>query len=37
VTTDIIDGIETFLAHRNIASVIDIIGTLETKPSGPLA
>ncbi|MBT8332058.1 MAG: dihydroorotate dehydrogenase [Deltaproteobacteria bacterium] len=30
VTTDIIDGIETFLAQRNIASVFDIIGTLET-------
>jgi dihydroorotate dehydrogenase (NAD+) catalytic subunit len=30
VTTDIIDGIETFLAERNIASISDIIGTLET-------
>jgi dihydroorotate dehydrogenase (NAD+) catalytic subunit len=30
VTTDIIDGIETFLADRNIASISDIIGTLET-------
>ncbi len=30
VTTDIIDGIETFLAQRKIASVVDIIGTLET-------
>ena len=31
VTTDIIDGIETFLAQRKIASVSDMIGTLETK------
>jgi dihydroorotate dehydrogenase (NAD+) catalytic subunit len=30
VTTDVIDGIETFLADRNIASISDIIGTLET-------
>ena len=30
VTTDVIDGIETFLAERNIASLSDIIGTLET-------
>ena len=30
VTTDVIDGIETFLAERNIASISDIIGTLET-------
>ena len=29
-TTDIIDGIENFLAQRNIASVTDVIGTLET-------
>jgi dihydroorotate dehydrogenase (NAD+) catalytic subunit len=29
-TTDIIDGIERFLAHRKIARVADIIGTLET-------
>lgn len=29
-TTDIIDGIEAFLAHRNIDSITDIIGTLET-------
>jgi dihydroorotate dehydrogenase (NAD+) catalytic subunit len=29
-TTDIIDGIENFLAQRNIVSVTDIIGTLET-------
>ena len=30
VTTDVIDGLETFLAERNIASIADIIGTLET-------
>ena len=30
VTTDIIDGIEMFLAQKNIARVADIIGTLET-------
>lgn len=30
VTTDIIDGIEMFLAQRKIGSVTDIIGTLET-------
>jgi dihydroorotate dehydrogenase (NAD+) catalytic subunit len=30
VTTDVIDGIERFLAERNIASLSDIIGTLET-------
>ncbi|MGB9439572.1 MAG: nitronate monooxygenase, partial [Desulfobacterales bacterium] len=30
VTTDVIDGLETFLAARNIASLSDIIGTLET-------
>jgi dihydroorotate dehydrogenase (NAD+) catalytic subunit len=30
VTTDVIDGIERFLADRNIASVSNIIGTLET-------
>ncbi len=29
-TTDVIDGIETFLADRNIDSLSDIIGTLET-------
>jgi len=29
-TMDIIDGIENFLAHRKIARVTDIIGTLET-------
>ena len=28
-TTDIIDGIENFLAHRNIARITDMIGTLE--------
>jgi hypothetical protein len=27
---DVIDGIEAFLAERNIASISDIIGTLET-------
>jgi dihydroorotate dehydrogenase (NAD+) catalytic subunit len=32
-TTDIIDGIEMFLAQRNIARVADIIGTLQTAPS----
>ena len=31
VTTDIIDGIETFLAERDITSISDIIGTLETE------
>jgi dihydroorotate dehydrogenase (NAD+) catalytic subunit len=31
VTTDIIDGIEAFLTERNIASISDIIGTLETR------
>ena len=36
VTTDIIDGIEAYLAQRKIASVADIVGTLETKASGPL-
>jgi len=30
VTTDVIDGIEAFLAERNIAGISDIIGTLET-------
>ena len=30
VTTDVIDGLESFLAARNIASISDIIGTLET-------
>jgi len=29
-TTDIIDGIEKFLIERNIASISDVIGTLET-------
>ncbi len=29
-TTDIIDGIEAFLAARNIEKLADIIGTLET-------
>ncbi len=29
-TTDIIDGIEAFLTERNISSVRDIVGTLET-------
>jgi len=32
-TTDIIDGIEMFLAQKNIARISDIIGTLETAPS----
>ena len=36
VTTDIIDGIEMFLAQRKIARVVDIIGTLETTTSGSL-
>lgn len=36
VTTDIIDGIELFLAQRKIAKLADLIGTLETKPSDPL-
>jgi len=31
VTMDVIDGIEAFLAERNIASISDIIGTLETE------
>ena len=31
-TMDIIEGIEKFLAHRKIARVTDIIGTLEAKP-----
>ena len=30
VTTDVIDGIETFLTERNITRVSDIVGTLET-------
>ena len=30
VTTDIIDGIEKFLADRKIAKISDLIGTLET-------
>jgi dihydroorotate dehydrogenase (NAD+) catalytic subunit len=30
VTTDVIDGIERFLAERGIASISDVIGTLET-------
>ena len=29
-TTDIIDGIEMFLAQKNIARISDIIGTLQT-------
>jgi len=29
-TTDIIDGIEAFLVEKDIASVMDIVGTLET-------
>ena len=37
VSTDVIDGIELFLAQRKIAKLTDLIGTLETKPSGPLA
>jgi dihydroorotate dehydrogenase (NAD+) catalytic subunit len=36
VTIDIIDGIEAFIARRNIASVTDIIGTLETNRPGSL-
>jgi dihydroorotate dehydrogenase (NAD+) catalytic subunit len=36
VTTDIIDGLEMFLAQRKIARVGDLIGTLETNLSGPL-
>ncbi len=32
-TTDIIDGIEMFLAQRKITRIADIIGTLETEPS----
>ena len=31
VTTDIIDGLETFLAERSIASISDIVGTLKTE------
>ncbi|MGD2096953.1 MAG: dihydroorotate dehydrogenase [Desulfobacterales bacterium] len=31
VTTDIIDGIEMYLAQRKIARIVDIIGTLETQ------
>jgi len=31
VTTDVLEGIETFLAERNIAKITDIIGTLETE------
>jgi dihydroorotate dehydrogenase (NAD+) catalytic subunit len=30
VTTDVIDGIERFLAERGIANISDVIGTLET-------
>ncbi len=30
VTTDVIDGIETFLAERNIDRIADLIGTLDT-------
>lgn len=30
-TTDVVDGIENFLAQKSIASVTDIIGTLETE------
>ena len=30
VTTEIIDGIEAFLVEKGIASVMDIVGTLET-------
>jgi dihydroorotate dehydrogenase (NAD+) catalytic subunit len=29
VTTDIIDGIEAFLAERNIDRIVDLIGTLD--------
>jgi dihydroorotate dehydrogenase (NAD+) catalytic subunit len=36
VTTDIIDGIETFLTQRNISSVTELIGTLETGQPKPL-
>jgi dihydroorotate dehydrogenase (NAD+) catalytic subunit len=36
VTTDIIDGIEMYLAQRKIAGVVDIIGTLETDTPGSL-
>jgi dihydroorotate dehydrogenase (NAD+) catalytic subunit len=36
VTTDIIDGIEMFLAQRKISRVVDIIGTLETDTPGSL-
>ena len=31
VTTDVIDGIETFLAERNIDSITDLIGTLDVR------
>ena len=37
VTTDIIDGLEMFLAQRKIARVVDIIGTLETQTPQTLA
>jgi dihydroorotate dehydrogenase (NAD+) catalytic subunit len=30
ITTDVIDGIERFLAERGIANISDVIGTLET-------
>ena len=36
VTTDIIDGIEMFLEQHHIASVTDLIGTLETNTPGSL-
>ncbi|MGD8293882.1 MAG: nitronate monooxygenase, partial [Desulfobacterales bacterium] len=29
VTTDVIDGIEAFLAERNIDRIVDLIGTLD--------
>jgi dihydroorotate dehydrogenase (NAD+) catalytic subunit len=31
VTMDVIEGIERFLAERNINRISDIIGTLETR------
>jgi dihydroorotate dehydrogenase (NAD+) catalytic subunit len=37
VTTDIIDGIATFLAQRKISSITDFIGTLDTEPPQILA
>jgi dihydroorotate dehydrogenase (NAD+) catalytic subunit len=36
VTTDIIDGIEAYLAQKKIGGVTDLIGTLETKTPGSL-